>query len=165
MRTITALTILLSVLFCGGCATLLRGSRQTLSFATYPPEAVVELDGVRHTAPFEINVRRKTVHHVVVSKDGYRTVQFDIDPQWDGVSLVGNIILPGGSVGLVIDSESGADQTFYKLAKIRLIPSTRPDEPPLVLNDFKGHLMTDEQVRAAKDADQTDRTQFFRGEP
>ena len=165
MRIKIALMIVLSVPFCGGCATLMRGTHQTLSFATFPPEARINLDGKEYIAPVEVSVRRKEIHHVVVSKEGYRTIEFNIDPEWDGIGLVGNIILPGGSVGLVSDSANGADQNFFKLAKINLVPSTRPDEPPLVLNDFKGYLMTDEQVQAAVTADREDRTQFFRGEP
>jgi hypothetical protein len=165
MRTLIALAITLSVVFCGGCATLLRGSRQTLSFQTIPSEAEIRVDGGIYTSPADVQLLRKKVHQVIISKDGYRTLKFAIDPQWDGVSLVGNIILPGGSVGLVIDNASGADQNFFKLAKIDLVPSTQPDEPPLVLNDFKGHLLTDAQMRQAVAADQLDRAQFFRGEP
>ena len=165
MRACILLVIMLSVLICGGCATLLRGSRQTLSFETIPSEAQIAIDGASYKSPVDVNLRRKVVHEVVISKEGYRTLKFAIDPQWDGISLVGNIILPGGSVGLVVDKVSGADQNFFKLAKIDLVPSTRPDEPPLVLNDYKGHLLTNEQLRQAAVADRLDRAQFFRGEP
>jgi hypothetical protein len=165
MRTLIISAIMLSVLFCGGCATLLRGSQQTLTFQTVPSEAQISIDGKSYTSPADVKLRRKEVHEVIISREGYRTLKFAIDPQWDGVSLVGNIILPGGSVGLVLDNASGADENFFKLAKIDLVPSTQPDEPPLVLNDFKGHLLTDEQLRQAVTADRLDRAQFFRGEP
>ena len=165
MRKVIIAVVMLSVPICGGCATLLRGTRQTLSFRTIPSEAEITIDGKSYTSPVEVELRRKSVHQVIVSKEGYRTLKFAIDPQWDGVSLVGNIILPGGSVGLVIDNANGADQNFFTLAKIELVPSTRPDEPPLALNDFKGHLLTDAQLKAAVTADRLDRSQFFRGEP
>jgi hypothetical protein len=165
MRTVIISTVMLSVLFCGGCATLLRGTEQTLTFQTVPSGAEVFVDGTMYTSPVDVKLRRKAVHRVTIAKEGYRTLRFLIDPQWDGVSLVGNIILPGGSVGLVIDNANGADQNFFKLAKIELVPSTQPDEPPLVLNDFKGHLLTDWQLRQAVAADRLDRAQFFRGEP
>jgi hypothetical protein len=165
MRTNILLAIMLSVPLCGGCATLLRGSQQKLSFQTVPSDAEVFVDGTMYTSPVEVNLRRKVVHRVTIAKEGYRTLRFLIDPQWDGVSLVGNIILPGGSVGLIIDSASGADQNFFKLAKIDLVPATQPDETPLVLNDFKGHLLTDWQLKQAVAADRLDRARFFRGEP
>ncbi len=165
MRTHVISAIMLSVLFCGGCATVLRGSRQTLTFQTVPSEAQVLVDGKSYTSPAKVSLRRKEVHHIIVSREGYRTLWFAMDPEVDGVSLVGNIILPGGSVGWVIDQVDGASQTFFKLAKIDMVPSTQPDEPPLVLNDFKGHLLTDDQLRQAVAADKLDRAQFFRGEP
>jgi hypothetical protein len=165
MRKLIYLVIMLSVPICGGCATLLRGSRQTMSFETEPTGALVIVDGKSHYSPVKVVLARKEVHEVLIRMTGYRTVKFAIDPQWDGVSLVGNIILPGGSVGLVIDAADGADRNFYKLAKIDLIPTTQPDEAPLVLNDFKGHLLTNSQVQEASEADRLDRAQFFRGEP
>lgn len=165
MRKIIPAVIALSVLICGGCATILRGTKQTLSFETVPSKAHLSVDGKNYTTPAEVTLARKEAHNVIISKDGYRTLKFVIHPLWDGVSLVGNIILPGGSVGLVIDNANGADQTFFKLAKIDLVASTRPDEPPLVLNDYKGNLVTDGQMRQAVAADRLDRSQFFRGEP
>ena len=165
MRTTKFLAMLLSVPFCGGCATLLRGSHQTLSLETVPSEARIDIDGKTLVSPAKVDLDRKKSYPVVVSKEGYRTLKFVVNSQWDGISLVGNIILPGGSVGLVVDAADGADKNFFKLAKIDLVPSTQPSEPPLVLNDFKGHLLTDEQVKEAIAADRSDRTQFFRGEP
>jgi hypothetical protein len=165
MRTILITLIMLSVPICSGCATLLRGSTQKLNFQTVPSGAQLIVDGKQYTTPAEVKLARKNAHHVVVSKDGYRTMKFTVDPMWDGISLVGNIIMPGGSVGLVIDDVNGADKTFFKLAKINLVPATQPDEPTLVLNDYKGHLLTDAQVKQAVRADRLDRAQFFRGEP
>jgi PEGA domain len=165
MRITTYLAMVLSVPFCGGCATLLRGSRQTLSFRTIPSGAQIDIDGKTYISPADVSLRRKEAHTVVITKEGYRTLKFALDSEMDGISLVGNIILPGGSVGLVVDVADGADKNFFKLAKIDLIPSTQPDEPAVVLNDFKGHLLTDEQVKQAVVFDRQDRTQFFRGEP
>jgi hypothetical protein len=123
------------------------------------------VDGKWYTTPVKLSLARKTVHSVLVEKEGYRSIKFEIDPIWDGVSLVGNIIMPGGSIGLVYDAADGADHNFYHLAKIRMVPSTRPDETPLALADFKGELLTDGQVQAAEKANRLDRSQFWRGQP
>jgi hypothetical protein len=168
MRIIFLSLILLFITLSGGCATLLRGSHQTMKFETKPSGAQVIVDGKWYTSPVSLSLQRKVSHDVRIVMGGYRTVEFVIDPQWDGISLVGNIIMPGGSVGLVADRVSGADLSFYKLAEIRLLPAPqppRPQPPPLVLNDFKGHLLTDAQVQEAIAADRQDRSQFFRGEP
>jgi len=149
---------------CGACATLLRGSRQTLNFRTDPPDAQVSIDGRVYTSPVRLSLRRKVEHHVVVQKAGYRTVVFNIRPEWDGISLIGNIIMPGGSIGIVADKVSGADMFFYKLAPIDLSPTTHP-APPAVLYDYHGHLLTAEQIAKAEWLNRQDRSQFFRGEP
>jgi hypothetical protein len=155
---------LLSVLFCGGCATLMRGPRQTLNFLTNPSLARVTVDGLVYASPFSVSLRRKEGHHVTIEKPGYRTLEFSIDPQWDAMSLVGNILIPGGCVGLVADQISGANKAFYDLAEIHLQPTTRPDAP-LLLYDYKGHLLTSREVASAVEANRIDRAQFFRGEP
>jgi hypothetical protein len=159
------LAFLLSVPLLGGCATILRGTHESLRFETIPPDANINIDGKDHACPVELSLRRKDPFHVLITKPGYRTEEFDVKPQWDGISLVGNVILPGGSVGLVADHVDGADMMFYKLAIIKLVPSTEPSEPSLVLNDFKGYLLTDDELARAIDADRRDRSQFFRGQP
>src|ERR1700677_2207326 len=157
MRTKFLAMMLLSVPLVGGCATLLRGDRQTMSIRTFPSGAIVKVDARSYVSPARVSLQRKFTHEVVVKKWGYRTLKFTIDPQWDGISLVGNIILPGGSAGLVIDRAVGSDRMFYSLAMITLMPSTRPDEPPIVLNDFKVHLMTDAKVASDIQAARRDR--------
>jgi hypothetical protein len=156
---------MLSVPFVAGCATILRGTHQTVRIRTEPSEATAIVDGISYTTPAKLSLSRKTAHLVLLEKEGYRSIKFNIDPIWDGVSLVGNIILPGGSAGYVFDAADGADKNFYHLGKIRMMPSTRPDEPPLALTDFKGELLTEGQVEAAEKADRLDRSQFWRGQP
>jgi hypothetical protein len=165
MKKAILAAVMLSVPVVGGCATILRGTHQTVEIKTEPSEAKVMVDGKWYTTPVKLSLARKMVHPVLLEKEGYRSIKFNIDPIWDGISLVGNIILPGGSVGIVYDAADGADKNFYHLAKIRMMPSTRPDEPPLVLTDFKGVLYTDSQVAAAEKADRLDRSQFWRGQP
>lgn len=136
-----------------------------MTFETVPTPATVIVDGQPHVSPSELKLQRKAAHQVTIQRPGYRTIQFSIEPQWDGISLIGAIIIPGGSLGLVADRVSGADMMFYKLTVIQLVPTTQPEAPPLVLNDFKGHLLTDREMARAIEADKNDRSQFFRGEP
>jgi PEGA domain len=155
----------LSICFAGGCATLVRGTHQTLDFQTNPTAATVDIDGKSYVTPAKVDVARRHDYDVTVHKEGYRTVLFTIDPEWDGLSLVGNIILPGGSAGIVYDRMNGADRAFYQMAVIDLTPATQPTDPPMRLRNFKGHLLTDEQYAAALKADRNDRSQFFEGQP
>jgi hypothetical protein len=159
---LAALSVLLTN---GGCATIVRGTHQTVSVDTDPPGVKVLVDGRQYITPAEISLRRKVPHQAILEKDGYRTIVFNLSPEWDGVSLVGAIVIPGGTLGLVADRETGADMNFYTLAKIKMVPSTRPSEPPVVLTGYKGRLLTDDQYFQALAYDRSDRSQFFRGEP
>src|ERR1700722_10932883 len=156
---------LLSVPLCAGCDTVLRGAHETVTFETVPTPATVIVDGKPYTSPTDLSLTRRVSHKVLIERPGYRSVQFSIDPQWDGTSLIGAIIITGGSVGLVADRVSGADMMFYKLALIQLVPTTQPEAAPITLNDFKGHLLTNREVAQAIEADKDDRSQFFRGQP
>jgi PEGA domain len=164
MKTARIWVVLLLVPWFAGCETVLRGSRQTLNFQTDPPDAQVSVDGHIYKSPVGISLQRKVEHHVVVEKAGYHTVTFTIHPQWDGISVVGDVIVPGGSVGFAVDKASGADMFFYKLPKISLSPTTQP-MPALRLYDYQGRLLTAEQLAKAAAFDSRDRAQFFRGQP
>jgi hypothetical protein len=165
MRNLIVAAGLLGIMLCSGCATIVRGTHQSLGIRTDPSGAMVAVDGKFYTTPATLDLARRSSHNVAITKDGYRPILFTLEPQWDGTSLVGNLILPGGSVGLVYDSANGADKAFFQLATITLVPATRPTDPALVLKDYKGHLLTDEQFAAAAVYDKNDRSQFFRGEP
>jgi hypothetical protein len=153
------------MLLATGCATIVRGTHQTVAIRSNPSGATVFVDGKTYTTPAQLDLARRQSHGVVLTKEGYRTIQFQLEPQWDGTSLVGNLILPGGSVGFVADSANGADKAFFQLAEINMVPATQPTDPVLILKDYKGHLLTDEQLAQAIQFDRNDKSQFFRGEP
>jgi hypothetical protein len=157
--------LLVCSMLCGGCATILRGTHEEMEFVTVPPDATVAIGGHTYQTPARVDLRRKDLYPVVISKPGYCTMHFNLNPEWDGVSLVLNLIVPGGSAGLVADRIDGADLTFYPLAKIKLRPATRPDEPLLLLTPFQGMLLDNVEYAQAVDFDRKDHSRFFRGEP
>lgn len=128
----------------GGCASLVRGDRQKVTFDTDPQGATVQVGQTTATTPAKIPLKRKEVHQVTISKPGYRTVEFELRAQWDGASI-GSFALPGGSIWATTDRVSGADLAFYKLEKIKLEPTTSPSESPLKLIQYRGKLYNDEE--------------------
>lgn len=140
--------VLFTFLFAGGCATIARGGRQDMKFETDPPGATVEVDGQKYTSPTTVPVVRKGTHKIVISMAGYQSVTFDLKGKWDAVVL-GNLIYPGGSIGLLVDMVSGADRKFDELAQIKLTKTENPDAPPLELVNEKGKLVPKQEVTAA----------------
>jgi 23S rRNA (adenine2503-C2)-methyltransferase len=124
-----------------GCATLLRGNAQTLKFQSDPPNAKINVDGTDHSAPFAMRLKRNTFHTVTVSAPGYQAITFNLRAQWDGASL-GNIIMPGGSVGFGVDTLDGADRSFNTLARITLNKCDQATASnPLQMYEHKGKIL------------------------
>jgi len=158
MRHIKALVIGMIALALAGCATTLRGTKQKLEFNTDPQGATVTVDDVGYTTPAKIDLKRRGEHSVVIAKEGYRTIKFKMQAQWDGMSLL-SLALPGGSIMFATDTASGADRSFAHVARIKLEPVTDPNTPPLELKQYRGQLLTPEEYEKAMAAERERRRQ------
>ena len=144
--------LLLCLWFSTGCATLIRGNAQTVRFQTDPAQATIKLDGQDHSSPFVTRLKRNETHEVIVSAPGYQAITFNLRAQWDGASL-GNVIMPGGSVGFGVDTLDGADRSFNTLAKIKLNTCAQPTAAnPLRMYEHKGKILSkDDYDRAIEE--------------
>jgi 23S rRNA (adenine2503-C2)-methyltransferase len=141
LRTSALLLIgILMLSFFSGCATLIRGNNQKMKFQTNPPQATVNIDGADHVSPVVIKLKRNTPHIVMVSAPGYQSITFNLRAQWDGATM-GNIIMPGGSVGFGLDRLNGADLSFSTLAIITLNKVPQPTTTPLEMFEYKGQIL------------------------
>jgi hypothetical protein len=140
-RTTIVLLLLCFMFFANGCATLIRGNAQNVRFQTDPAQATINVDGVEHATPFAMKLKRNETHKVLVTAPGYEPITFALNAQWDGVSL-GNILMPGGSVGFGVDTLDGADRSFNRLAKITLNKCAQPISCPVQMYEHKGKILT-----------------------
>lgn len=84
LAALLSLTILFS-----GCATVIKGSDQTLTFNSQPDGAQVLLDGTSvGVTPLVVKVKKNTVSVVSVKKDGYVTQMLPIEKKYDAVTLL-----------------------------------------------------------------------------
>lgn len=143
----------------GGCATLIRSDTQKMKFETEPPGAAVSVGGKHYGTPAVVELKRKQEYTVTVSKEGFRTVTFQMRANWDGVSLL-SWALPGGSVWLAIDAASGADRAFHAVPPIRLVPGD-PAAPPLEMRHHRGRLLTEQEYLALMEEERQQRRQEF----
>jgi hypothetical protein len=119
-----------------GCAAIMNGSKQNLSFQTSPDAAQVEvIDGMGVSygtciTPCNLDLKRKKEYKVIFTKPGFGTVEMALERGTNGW-IWGNILL-GGIIGLVVDLTSGA---AYKLSpsdvSVTLSP-TSVSEVPIV---------------------------------
>lgn len=154
MRQITVMGLAAVMALGSGCATMFRGKDQRVKFVTEPEGAVVTVNEVQQETPVEVVLKRKQKHQVSISKEGYRTVNFELKGRWDGTSML-SFLLPGGTLWFLIDTGSGADKTFGKLEVIRMQPTTNPSEPPVTYYVQKGKFYTEEEYKKLKGKEPT----------
>lgn len=91
----------------GGCASIISGTRQTVSFQSSPDEATVTVSGSTiGKTPVTLQLDRKSNQSVVFTKDGYKPVTMQMETMLSNW-FWGNFIL-GGPLGSTIDALSGA---------------------------------------------------------
>jgi len=100
-------------LFIVGCASIIHGTRQSVSVNSVPTGAKVIVKGVHMaTTPAVIELKRKESNIVLrFEKEGYEPVKIGLNRSVDGW-IAGNIIF-GGLIGLAVDFINGA---AYKLS-------------------------------------------------
>jgi hypothetical protein len=110
---------LLSVLFLfvSSCATLIHGGgQQTISIATDPPDARIQVGGQSLVSPAEITLSRDHDYQVVATKEGYDTAITSIHSRFSWVTVLDLVFI----IPWVIDLASGSayylDPTTMQLA-------------------------------------------------
>lgn len=106
--------ILASAIMISGCATILTGTKDTISFNSNPQGAVVYKDGVELCrTPCTIPVKRTLNNEDIEFKlDGYETRVFTLDKQFNVVSVI-NL---GSLFGWAVDAATGSIVKYGKKA-------------------------------------------------
>lgn len=106
----------------GGCATIVQGTTQEVSFVTTPPGATVTLnDGRVLTTPGKFELKRNTDYIATVSMPGYNQQVIPISSVLSGW-LAGNFLF-GGLIGGAVDLASGA---AYSLTPEKVVVTLQP---------------------------------------
>jgi len=137
MKTMKTLTKILSLVAIGsalvfltGCASIISGRHQELTFTSTPDNALVTLDGKPlGKTPLTVQVERKGKPQIVtLEKDGYKPLTFQLTSTVNGW-FFGNLIF-GGLFGMSTDSSTGAlhaySQNMFNLTLNPLGSSTLP---------------------------------------
>jgi hypothetical protein len=118
-------SILLSVVVISGCATIIKGTSQTVSINSNVSGAEVIVNGQRvGTTPFTGPIERKSGTTVTLQKTGYQTKTVTMTTEIESV-FWGNIII-GGVLGSTTDLTTGA---MYYYAPATLQIDLNQDQP------------------------------------
>ena len=107
-----------------GCATIVKGTTQTIPVSSDPSGADVTLDGLLYgQTPTTLEVKRKRNHLVVIEKTGFSPKSVPITKNVGG-AVWGNI-LAGGLIGWGVDATSGAQYNLTpEVITVKLEPAT-----------------------------------------
>jgi hypothetical protein len=101
------LCIFIIILLAAGCATIVSGTSQTITFQSNPQGAQVLIDGLPvGITPLSIKVKKNDNTTVQLKLDGYETQIFKMQTEFDPM-FFGNILI-GGFLGSTTDAVSGA---------------------------------------------------------
>jgi len=97
----------LGVFTLGGCASIMSGTKQTVSFQSTPEGATVTVSGrVLGKTPMSISLEKQKNQSIAFSMDGYKPITMQLTTQMDSW-FWGNIVF-GGFIGSTTDGASGA---------------------------------------------------------
>lgn len=92
MRRLVAAVLLLPLLLCAGCASIMTGFEQPVSFKSQPSAADVLVKGQKvGVTPLVANIRKGKDTTVVVRKAGYVDDSFKLETAWN-YWMLGNLI-------------------------------------------------------------------------
>ena len=116
IKLITAIVASISL---SACATVTKGSNDTVKMTSVPSEASVvfedtaqKLQPARCQTPCEIEMNRKRSYLATVSKAGYEDYVVVMEPKLSasgGTAMAGNLLL-GGIIGAGVDAATGASK-------------------------------------------------------
>ncbi len=122
-RNYFAFLVLFISSFClTSCATILHGTRQKVEVTSNPPGAIIT-DGLHcWIAPAEIVLTRKEDHRLFIWKPGYNMTSVQLK-HTVGPAVIGNMLFPGGFIGVCIDLSDGAE---FKLVPAKIDVTLQP---------------------------------------
>lgn len=122
LSTLALLAIGLVVLTSSGCASIVKGSTQSIPISSDPPAADVLVDGnLSGQTPTSVELKRKHDHLVTIQKTGYRAKSVPVVKAIGG-AVFGNIIA-GGLIGWGVDAATGAQYNLIpKTITVQLEP-------------------------------------------
>jgi hypothetical protein len=134
MKTIKLILISGLLVTTIGCASITRGSKDTLVVNSDPSGAIVSLsNGLNGKTPCTFKVSRKGGFVVKIEKEGYETVEVQVEGQISGggaAGMAGNVLL-GGIIGAGVDAATGATKDLKpNPIDVKLVPIKQNDKPP-----------------------------------
>ena len=141
MKTIQMLLLGCLLITSLGCASITRGTKDTLVVNSDPSGAKVTLsNGYSGKTPCSFKVSRKGGFVVKIEKEGYETVEVQVEGQISGggaAGMAGNVVL-GGLIGAGVDAATGATKDLKpNPIDVKLVPIKQDGISPGQTNIYR----------------------------
>lgn len=133
MRIVLAMAL---AAFCGGCATVLRGTTEGVGFNSTPSGAEVHTsNGLGCVTPCTLTINKNEEFIATFEKPGFVPQQIPVSREvvGGGVAATAGNIIAGGIIGLGVDAATGAGyQHVPNPVSVVLVPEATPSRsgPP-----------------------------------
>jgi len=130
----------------GACSTVIRGTKDTAEFQSYPEGATVTATRITENddnpvscvAPCKLELSRKRDFNISFALDGHKPVSAKLSSRVSGdgsAGFLGNALL-GGPIGAAVDAGTGAAQDLTPIPMIaHLAPTDSEDVSKVVDKD------------------------------
>jgi PEGA domain len=132
-----SLILVASAMALSACATITKGTDDSVTISSVPPGAKVgikdvtgKLAEVTCTTPCNLELNRKWTYNVTFAKEGHKDLTAMLEPKLSGdgtAGMAGNILL-GGIIGAGVDASTGAMNDLRPNPMVALLAPTESAE-------------------------------------
>jgi len=100
-----------------GCAGIIHGTSQSLTFTSEPSGADVLIDGqMMGATPLTVSLKKNKYQTVMIQKTGYRTISRPIDKAYDSIALL-NVFWDSSTTDMISGAayEYAPNSYYFKL--------------------------------------------------
>lgn len=89
MNILKKLLVVVGLVSLAGCATIISGTNQSVTFDSAPEGAEVYIDGARvGVTPITVMLEKSAKSTVMIKKNGYQTVTRDLTKRFDNTAIL-----------------------------------------------------------------------------
>lgn len=111
MQRVMIMVVVVSLLFCSGCATILKGGKQNVDMESTPPKAQVYIDGkYMGDTPLQLKLSVKNDYAVEFRAEGYQPRVYHISNKVGAGWIILDVLL--GLAPVIVDAVTGAWSKF-----------------------------------------------------
>jgi len=122
MKKYVFLLVVAGLVLTSGCASIIKGTSQTVTFNSDPDDVTVIIDGKKFgVTPLSVKLKKSKYSNVIFMKKGYKSRPLALQSRFDGVALI-NIAWDLGTTDLITGAIYEYNPSSYYVELRKLSP-------------------------------------------